>query len=391
MRILFLAPQPFFCERGTPLRARNILRAHSEAGYEVDVLCYPFGANLDLPGVRMFRSPRVPGIRSVPVGPSLAKFPLDALMFLRARALCRRRRYDVIQAVEEAAFFAVGLARRCGARLVYDMDSYISDHLRFSGFIRGGPLLRLAERLEKTAMRAASLVVTVGPTLSDEVRRVAPDTTILQLEDAPAQDRFEADEDGARRLREEFGLGDAPAVVYTGNFASYQGVDLLVQAAGRVAAKRPDIRFVFAGGRPEDIADMRVRALAADAAAVCVFAGTRPAAEIPAFLTLASVLASPRTRGTNPPMKIYPYMQSGRPLVATRVPTHLQVLDDRCAILTAPEPDALAAGVLRAFDDSAGSAILAAAAARRVEEQYTLPIFKEKVRAAFRRLEPNRA
>lgn len=391
MRILFLAPQPFFCERGTPLRARNILRAHSEAGYEVDVLCYPFGADLELPGVRLLRSPRVPGIRSVPVGPSLAKFPLDGLMFLRARSLCRRGRYDVIQAVEEAAFFAAGLARRSGAHLVYDMDSYISDHLRFSGFIRGGPLLRLAERLERNAMRTASLVITVGPTLSDEVRRVAPGTTVLQLEDAPAQDRFAADEDGARRLREKFGLGNAPAVVYTGNFASYQGVDLLVEAAGRVAAKRPDIRFVFAGGRPEDIAAMRARAHAAGAAEVCVFAGTRPAAEIPAFLTLASVLASPRTRGTNPPMKIYPYMQSGRPLVATRVPTHLQVLDDRCAILAAPESGEFAAGLLRAFDDSAGSVALAAAAAQRIEDHYSLPRFKEKVQTAFRRLEPGRA
>lgn len=388
MKILFLAPQPFYCERGTPMRARNILRAHSDAGHEVDVLCYPFGEDFELPGLRIFRSPGLPGLRSVKVGPSLAKFPLDGLMWQRAGSMCRAKRYDVIQAVEESAFFARGLARRHRAHFVYDMDSLISDHLRYSGFIRGGPLWHLAARLERDAIRAASLAVTVGPTLSAEVRRVSPATPVLQLEDAPSQETFAPDPAAAGRLRAEYGLGSAPVVLYTGNFASYQGVELLVRATGPVAKARPDVRFVFVGGRPEELPAMRDRARQAGAAEACVFTGTRPSSEISEFLSLATVLASPRAHGTNPPMKIYPYMQSGRPLVATRIETHLQVLDDTCAILVDPTPDALAAGILRALADPAAAAALAAAAARRLEERYSLRRFKEKVQTAFRALKP---
>ncbi len=43
-------------------------------------------------------------------------------------------------------------------------------------------------------------------------------------------------------------------VLYTGTFEAYQGLDLLFDAARLVLAKRPDARFVLAGGRPDQIA-----------------------------------------------------------------------------------------------------------------------------------------
>ena len=70
-----------------------------------------------------------------------------------------------------------------------------------------------------------------------------------------------------------------------------------------------------------------------------IFAGQRPAEEIPRFLDAADVLVSPRSTGTNTPLKIYQYLRSGRPIVATRLLTHTQVLDDDVAILTEPTPE----------------------------------------------------
>ena len=69
-----------------------------------------------------------------------------------------------------------------------------------------------------------------------------------------------------------------------------------------------------------------------------IFAGQRPAEEIPRFLDAADVLVSPRSTGTNTPLKIYQYLRSGRPIVATRLLTHTQVLDDEVAILTERDP-----------------------------------------------------
>ena len=78
-----------------------------------------------------------------------------------------------------------------------------------------------------------------------------------------------------------------------------------------------------------------------------IFTGERPASEIPDLLAAADVLVSPRSRGTNTPLKIYQYLRSGRVIVATRLLTHTQVLDDGVAILTDATPAASPAGSCR--------------------------------------------
>ena len=45
-------------------------------------------------------------------------------------------------------------------------------------------------------------------------------------------------------------------------------------------------------------------------------------------LLAADVLVSPRLKGLNTPMKIYSYLDSGSAVLATRLRTHTQVLDD---------------------------------------------------------------
>ncbi len=388
MRVLFIAPQPFFEDRGTPIRTLRQLEEVSRLGHHVDILCYPFGQPVERLGVRILRIPRPPGIRTVRIGPSAAKLMLDGLLFWKAFGLCLRHRYAVIQAVEEAAFFAVFLCRLFGCRLVYNMDSCISEQLAFSGFVRARPLLAFVRGLEKMTMRRAACVITVGPLHSDAVRAAAPRTRILQLEDAPPDVAFQEETERAQAIREEFGLeARARVCLYTGNFEPYQGVDLIVRAAGVVARHRSDVRFLFVGGSAEQIERMRTRAREEGAADVCLFAGRRPTGSIASFLTVADVLLTARHQGTNPPMKLYQYMQTGRPIVATRLPTHTQVLDETCAFLTQPNPESFARGILIALDDPQKARDVAACARKRVTEQYSRAIFGSKVRSLYRALE----
>ncbi|MDD5522645.1 MAG: glycosyltransferase [Kiritimatiellae bacterium] len=386
MKVLFIAPQPFFRDRGTPIRALRQIEELSRLGHSVDIACYPLGRDVDLPGVKIHRVICWPGLKDIKVGPSLAKFPLDLLLFFKVFLMCLKTRYDVIQAVEEGAFFGVWFKKLFGCRLIYNMDSHLTDQLKYSGFLTSGPLLWFAETLEKSAMRNAEYVVTVGSVLSEHVRSVAPGVKVLQLEDAPLDEVFRESPEGMTKLRSELGLGESPVALYTGNFSGYQGVPLLVRAAGFVAVKRPDIRVVIAGGEPREIEQMKKLAGEVGAERICIFAGKRPTQEMNTFMTLATVLLSPRIKGTNPPLKIYPYMQSGRVIVATRLSTHTQVLDDSCAILTEPEPESFANGILKAFDDKQVAVTLSNTARKRVESCYSLSIFKGKVRSTYEQI-----
>ena len=53
----------------------------------------------------------------------------------------------------------------------------------------------------------------------------------------------------------------------------------------------------------------------------------------------ADVLVSPRTKGANTPMKVYSYLDSGVAVLATRLPTHTQVMNDETALLAEPTPE----------------------------------------------------
>src|SRR5690606_27409690 len=143
MKILIAAPQPFYQERGTPIAVKLLAESLCELGHEVDLLVYHAGSDIERPGLRLIRAARPWGVRRVPLGPSWQKLPCDAMLIAKMIGLLWRNRYDVVHAVEEAVFPAALLVacgnafarrRRDGAgrpraKLVYDMDSSLSDQL----------------------------------------------------------------------------------------------------------------------------------------------------------------------------------------------------------------------------------------------------------------------
>jgi glycosyltransferase involved in cell wall biosynthesis len=174
--------------------------------------------------------------------------------------------------------------------------------------------------------------------------------------------------------------------LYTGTFEHYQGLDLLYGAMAHVAKSRPDARLVMVGGEPAQVVAAKASARALGVEAAAIFTGQRPAEEIPAYLDAATVLASPRSTGTNTPLKIYQYLRSGRPIVATRLLTHTQVLSDDIAILADPTPEAFGDAILGALRDPAATAALGARARDVANTRYSDEAFIAKTRAAMEQL-----
>lgn len=85
-------------------------------------------------------------------------------------------------------------------------------------------------------------------------------------------------------------------------------------------------------------------------------------------------------------MKIYSYLDSGKPVLATRLPTHTQVLDDTIAYLVNPETREMAAGIIELTENTTLSATLGDNARKRVKEEYSLPAFKRKLTAFYEKL-----
>jgi len=114
------------------------------------------------------------------------------------------------------------------------------------------------------------------------------------------------------------------------------------------------------------------------------FVGPRPVSELGTWLRQATVLVSPRVQGSNTPMKLYSYLDSGRPVLATRLPTHTQVLDDDVALLVEPEPEAMARGLARLLRDEVLRERLAANARQLAQRELTPEAFRRKLLAFYR-------
>ena len=377
-----IAPEPFFEPRGTPFSEYHRIRALLELGHTVDLVTYPFGRDVSLTGLRVFRCLRPPFVRDVRIGPSLAKIPLDFTLMLTALRRAASERYDAVHSHEEGSYIGVVIAAVLGVPHLYDMHSSLPQQLTNFAFSRSRILAGAFTWMERFVVRRSRVVVVICPHLQDVVRAIEPGVPAVLIENAPGSGDTPVPGSGAT-IRAELGLpAGAPIVLYTGTFEVYQGLDLLFEAAKHVLAKQPDARFVLAGGRPEQIAAARTLAARSGVDASVVFAGQRPAEEIPMFLDAADVLVSPRRVGTNTPLKIYQYLRSGRPIVATRLLTHTQVLDDEVAILTGVTPEAFASGILVALTDPERARAVGASARELADTKYSYEAYLARTRQA---------
>jgi glycosyltransferase involved in cell wall biosynthesis len=97
------------------------------------------------------------------------------------------------------------------------------------------------------------------------------------------------------------------------------------------------------------------------------------------YLTSASVLTSPRTQGTNTPLKIYQQLASGKPLVATRIYAHTQVLSDDVCFLVEPDAEAVGEGILRALTDEQVRKHVVSQAKALYETKYSRRAYTQKM------------
>ena len=383
LRILMLAPEPFFEPRGTPFSEFHRIKALTELGHSVDLVTYPFGADVSLEGLRIIRSPRPPLMTKVRVGPSFTKLVLDGFLAVTAWRRSRRERYDLIHSHEEAGYFGVGLARRLGIPHLYDMHSSLPQQLTNFRFARSRILRRAFELMENRTIFGSDAVVTICQDLQDHVTAMGAGDRAVLIENVMGGDVEEPPLCSPDDIRRRWNIAaNAPLILYTGTFEPYQGLDLLLGASEIVARTHPDARVLVVGGRPEQVAAVRAKAPGCHV----ILAGYQPARNIPSFLAAADILASPRISGTNTPLKIYTYLRSGRPIVATDLLTHTQVLDRETALLVKPEPEAFAAAIIRLIEQPPLRQQLSSAACERARTRYSRDAYVSRTREVCRRL-----
>jgi glycosyltransferase involved in cell wall biosynthesis len=167
--------------------------------------------------------------------------------------------------------------------------------------------------------------------------------------------------------------------MYIGNLEIYQGIDLLLNSFAMASKKCAPISMAIIGGTPSDIRKYEDMAGALGVRDSVRFLGPKPVSEVAGIASAADVLVSPRITGVNTPMKIYAYLNSGRPILATDIESHTQVLSNDMAVLKPVVAEQFAEGICLLASDPELRRKLSEKAAGIALEKYSSKAFERTV------------
>lgn len=346
MKILMIAPQPFFEPRGTPLSIYDRLRALSRLGYQVDLVTYHIGENIGMPGVRIFRNITIPFIKSIKIGPSFAKLFLDILVFLRAFPLLLTNKYIALHSHEEASYFSIILSWLFRVPHIYDMHSRLPVQLRSSKYKNWKLLIWMFEYMERKVLQTCSAVITIGDDLQEYIREMNPKLLNTKIENLPLYTSFATSNPREIEiLKNELALDNKLPIVYTGTFETYQGLDLLIESAKIVFNRNHQAVLILVGGTESQVIELRNKTQRLHIDDRVIFTGTVDPSEALKYVEIATLLVSPRLDGTPTPSKIYTYLYSGKPILATDIPAH-RLITGQAVHLVEPTVECFSSGIL---------------------------------------------
>lgn len=347
-----ISPQPFFEPRGTPISVYQRLEALSALGHEIDLVTYHVGKDVEFANVKIHRVRKVKMIQHVRVGPSRAKILLDVLVFFKAIQLLLEKRYDVIHSHEEASFFSMFLAWIFRTRHLYDMHSVLSKQLGNYSFGNKPIFIKIFAVLEMMVLKTCDAVITVGTDLENYVKTVGLDIHVVMIENIALQAyQTSVQPDDVEQLTSKLDLDGRLPIVYTGTYERYQGLDMALECVETIAKQYPRVIFIFVGAKNQQARGWTEIARGMNLQEHVLFLDVVSPPESMVFLAYAAVLISPRLDGTTTPLKIYSYLHANRPIVATNITAHTQVLSPKTAVLVEPNKNAFADGILRVLRD----------------------------------------
>lgn len=387
--MLVIAPQPFFSPRGTPFSVYYRTLVLAELGAKIDFLTYGEGQDVEILGVKIIRIPRFSFLGKVKIGPSPLKLFLDIFIFWRMFFLLLRNRYDVVHAHEEAVFFAAFLKPIFRYKLIYDMHSSLPQQLTNFKFTTARSIIRLFKWLEDACLKKSDAIITICPDLYNYVNTIIDDPSKhfliensifepVRLKNSASTEEDIVEEFRVPNLKEL--KSKKKILVYAGTLEEYQGIDILIKAFQYVHKKASNTLLLIVGGRPDQVERFSQLARSLGVKDAVLFTGRVPQVEAKYYTSYADVLLSPRSSGTNTPLKVYEQLASGIPLVATDIYSHTQVLTNDVAFLVKPEPLAMGEGILSCLSSNGEAPQKVENARRLYEQKYSRKIYTEKLK-----------
>ena len=278
------------------------------------VVTYHHGSGEADPSVEVRRIRPVRSYSKLGPGPTYRKLLLlDPMLMVKLAGILRRERVDVIHA-HHFEGLVVGAVARLGRRIpmVFDVHTLLSSELpHYPMPLMPGAIKRMLaaagdRRLPHWAEHVAVVTERIRAKLLE--MKAIPEHRVTLVPNGVETDLF----------RQPVGNGvkhdsSRPTLIFTGNLAPYQGIDLMLSAFQRVLEQRRDARLQIVTESSFADYEPLARRLGIESAIDLVHA---PFAEIPGLLAGADVAVNPRIDCDGIPVKLLNYMAASKPVVS---------------------------------------------------------------------------
>lgn len=334
MKILVIAPTPYFSDRGCHIRIYEETRALQKKGHEVRILTYHFGETPS--GIETKRIWNIPFYKDPSPGFSWWRIICDIFLILKAFKEIRDFKPDIIHSHLHDGFLIAYISNlfKC-SNIVSDIQGSLSQELTESGHLKNRFSRWLIKRIEKFIYRHSALIFVSSKRIQDEICNGfgISDKKILVIKDGVASHLWKERISGAKNKT-------CKNIIYTGALTPSEGIDLLIDSLEILSKKGKDFKCKIIGYPNVRYYERKVfeKGLS-DKIAVT---GRISYFKLGEALKEADIAVAPKISATEAHGKLVNYMACGLPVVCFDTPVNREILGDYGYYVKEKSPEAFA-------------------------------------------------
>jgi len=320
MKILVIAPTPFFSDRGAHIRILEESLALEKLGHQITIATYHIGKDIRNDVDTKIDVRRIRRLlfwyKKLEAGPDWQKVLLDIMLIRKVFNLARTLRPDIIHAhlhegvligwiVQKALFWKK-------IKMVADFQGSLTGEMVSHGYLQNG-LNQIFLLVEKFIDHLGDFAIASSWEGAENIKKYGGKKEVQVILDGINPSSFKVLKI-KEEIREELELPkDKFIIVYTGGLVDNKGINFLLDAIKPVLIRRPDTFFLI-GGFPAHYARKYImeNGLEADVRLVSPLDYFK----LPEFLLAADIAVDPKSADTNQASgKMLNYMAAGLPVV----------------------------------------------------------------------------
>lgn len=317
MKILVIAPTPFFADRGCHVRIFEEIKSLEKLGHNI-LLC-TYGLGRDIEGLNIKRSINFPWYKKLEAGPSITKIFLLPFLIFTVLKQTKKFKPDIIHAhLHEGAVIArVVKFFFPEKKFLFDMQGSLTKEIIQHAFTQENSLVYKLFRFIERKIIKWFPIITSSENYKDEFTRlgIEPDPKKVNNIGDGVDLSFFYPRNFHQELAEQWRINyQKPRVMFMGLLEEYQGIDLMLEAFKYVKEHKPDTQFLIIGFPNIEYYKAQCREHGIEDQVT--FMGKVNYLELPDYLSLSDIAIAPKISTTEGDGKIYNYMSMGMATVS---------------------------------------------------------------------------